>query len=63
MKKSGDRYVTIDTGYGPREKLERVKVIRSEETKGLFDDKPKEILLVEICGGERIWVAFWTETN
>lgn len=58
MKK--ERYVMIDVGYQTRESWQRGKVIDSHVVESLFDE-PREELLVELPGGERMWVAFWKE--
>ena len=56
------RHVMIDQGYGPAECWVKAKVVDSQMTRDLFDDKKQnEQLLVEIPGGERVWVAFWNE--
>ena len=55
------RYVNVDMGYGPAERWERAKVIKSQMIGQLFSDEPKESLLVELSGGERTWVDYWTE--
>lgn len=54
--------VMIDQGYGPAEHWVKVKVITAQMCRDLFDDnKQNEQLLVEIPGGERVWVSFWRE--
>lgn len=60
MAKPKARYVRIDQGYGTNSDWYTVRVIRSEPTQTLFEGQ-KERLLVELPGGERIWVAHWEE--
>jgi hypothetical protein len=55
------RYVMIDQGYGPEEHWVRAKVIRSMKCQNLFDQGESEQLLVEILGGERLWVESWSD--
>ena len=60
MKKK-QRLVRVDSGYGPAEHWETAKVIQSRMVKQLFSDDLKENLLVELMGGERVWVDSWEE--
>lgn len=60
MKKN-TRYVNVDSGYGCAEHWESAKVIDSQMVNNLFDDGQSEHLLVELLGGERVWVAYWTD--
>jgi hypothetical protein len=55
------RYVSVDLGYGPLEVWTRAKVIASEMVGSLFNNEQREDLLVEIPGGERVWVSNWKE--
>ena len=55
------RRVEVDRGYDLAEYWVVAKVIRSQMCKDLFTDSLKEQLLVELLGGERVWVAFWRE--
>lgn len=55
------RFVRVDMGYGPAENWCRAKVVESRMVGQLFSDELVENLLVEIPGGERMWVAYWTE--
>jgi hypothetical protein len=62
--KSKARYVQVDRGYGCAESWCRAKVIKSCVRKPLFPvpgEADPESLLVELLGGERIWVDFWKE--
>ena len=59
MKKA--RYVNVDMGYGCHESWQCARVIASQMRSELFGDGQKESLLVQISGGERTWVDFWTE--
>lgn len=61
MPRKKQRYVMIDTGYDLHENWIHAKVISSQMVGRLFDDGQDESLLVEIPGGERIWVDFWQE--
>jgi hypothetical protein len=64
MKRTAGQHVMIDRGYGTAEYWVRARVIRSRMCADLFDpDRKSEQLLVEIPGGERIWVAFWKSEN
>lgn len=55
------RTVVVDMGNGPHEYLQYATVIRESEINGLFDNNPYKVLLVELPGGERVWVSEWTE--
>lgn len=55
------RFVMINNGYDMHDNWMRAKVISSRMVGRLFDDGQDENLLVEIPGGERMWVAFWEE--
>ena len=55
------RHVMIDRCYNLSENWVKAKVIGSQMCKNLFDDGKSEQLLVEISGGERVWVAFWKD--
>lgn len=52
----------VDEGYGLTECLTRAKVIDTMTVKALFGGT-NENLLVELPGGERKWIGFWTETS
>lgn len=54
------RYVSVDMGYGLQENWYHVRVIGSRTVDTLFSG-PQEELLVELPGGERKWVSYWTE--
>jgi len=55
------RNVSVDLGYGPGGDWTTVKVVRSQIVDKLFGEGQAERLLVEIPGGERIWVSHWRE--
>ena len=57
------RHVLIDLGYGPSEHWVRAKVVKNRMLKGLFDEGESEQLLVEVPGGERIWVSYWKKVG
>lgn len=48
-----------DMGSGLRSFTERVKVIKREKVKPLFEGDESENLLVERSSGERVWVCEW----
>lgn len=60
-RKKPARYVKIDTGYGCQSIYETCKVLDERRCKGLFSDELQTDLLVELAGGERIWVSSWEE--
>jgi len=55
------RQVRVDVGYGPAERWETVKVIDERACQSLFGEGTETDLLVELSGGERMWVSFWEE--
>lgn len=63
MKRPGKRIVSVDLGYDLAEHWVLAIVVRSQTCRELFTDGENEQLLVEIPGGERIWVAFWREPD
>ena len=64
MKKKSTRYVMVDRGYMTNECWYHAKVINSRPcVKNLFTGEMGERLLVELPGGERIWVDYWTEVT
>lgn len=63
MSNIPDRIVMVDLGYHTAEHLVSAKVIKSASAKNLFDDNHGEALLVELSGGERMWVSRWYECD
>jgi hypothetical protein len=55
------RRVIVDMGHAPHEYQQYATVVREAEHKGVFEDKPHKVLLVELLGGERVWVNDWEE--
>ena len=53
--------VRVDMGYGPAEHWVTARVIERRAVSQLFAEGPAINLLVEIPGGERIWVSDWNE--
>jgi len=57
------RSVLVDLGHGLAQLWTSAKVIMSQKCKNLFDEGNHEMLLVEVPGGERIWVSHWREVE
>jgi hypothetical protein len=55
------RFVRVDMGHGPAECWTTAKVVGQRECRQLFGDGTRTDLLVELPGGERIWVSSWDE--
>jgi hypothetical protein len=60
-RKKPARYVKIDRGYGCNSIYETCRVVDERQYKGLFSEKLQTDLLVQLMGGERIWVSSWEE--
>lgn len=48
-------------GYGPAESWTTAKVIEERTVAQLFGNGEDKELLVEVPGGERLWVGYWKE--
>lgn len=57
------RWVRVDMGYGLAECKVSAKVVSERKVSKLFEDGQSTDLLVEIPGGERVWVSFWEEIS
>ena len=56
-----NRQVHVDLGHGPAEHQVTAKVIYEQVCQSVFGEGTNTRLLVEIPGGERLYVAFWKE--
>lgn len=57
--KKSRRTVHVDMGYGPIEHIVEAEVVGERICENLFDNGKTTDLLVEIPGGERVWVSHW----
>ena len=62
MKRAPRRTVWVDRGYGPAEHWTPARAISEQMVNTLFG-APEPSLLVELPGGERVWVSSWRDTD
>lgn len=63
MPRKKRRTVWVDSGHMTNECWGPAEVIDSRQCNNLFGGGTSEDLLVEVLGGERIWVSSWRDDN